>query len=90
MQSTWMVWTTLVNDHLGVIPVKFTEEKLFKEIVDGRTHARTMDDGQWAITKAHIEHFVLRWAKNASNYNTCVNRGDNFVIKFFVDSALRW
>jgi len=30
----------------------------FKEIVDGRT-----DDGQWAITKAHIEHFVHRWAK---------------------------
>jgi len=41
---------------------------LFKEIVDRRTHARTdgrtMDGGQWAITKAHIEHFVLRWAKN--------------------------
>jgi len=37
---------------------------LFKEIVDARTdartHARTMDDGQWAITKAHLEHFVLR------------------------------
>jgi len=31
---------------------------LFKEIVDGRTDARTMDDGQWAITKAHLEHFV--------------------------------
>jgi len=27
------------------------------------THARTMDDGQWAITKAHLEHIVLRWAK---------------------------
>jgi len=39
---------------------------LFKEIVDARrqarTHAQTMDDGQWAITKAHLEHFVLRWA----------------------------
>jgi len=22
--------------------------------------ARTMDNGQWAITKAHLEHFVLR------------------------------
>jgi len=40
---------------------------LFKEIVDAQTHARTdgrMDDGQWTITKAHLEHFVLRWAKN--------------------------
>jgi len=35
---------------------------LFKEIVDGCTDVRT-DDGQWAITKAHLEHFVLRWAK---------------------------
>jgi len=26
------------------------------------TDARTMDDGQWAITKAHLELFVLRWA----------------------------
>jgi len=23
-----------------------------------------VDDAQWAITKAYIEHFVLRWAKN--------------------------
>jgi len=33
---------------------------LFKEIVDGRTDGLTMYDGQWAITKAHLEHFVLR------------------------------
>jgi hypothetical protein len=32
------------------------KEKLFKEIVD----EQTMDDGQWAITKAHLEDFVLR------------------------------
>jgi len=44
------------------------EEKLFKEIVDAPTHGRThgqtgtMDEGQWAITKAHLEHSVLRWA----------------------------
>jgi len=44
-----------------------SEEMLFKEIVDARTHARTMDDGQWAITKAHLEHFVLRWAKNGQD-----------------------
>jgi hypothetical protein len=34
------------------------EKKLFKEIVDAQT--RTMDDGQWAITKAHLEDTVLR------------------------------
>jgi hypothetical protein len=33
----------------------FKEEKLFKEIVD----ARTMDEGQWAITKAYFEDIVL-------------------------------
>jgi len=40
---------------------------LFKEIVDARTDGRTdgrTHDGQWAITKAHLEHKVLRWAKN--------------------------
>jgi len=36
-----------------------SEEMLFKEIVD----ERTLYDGQWTITKSHIEHFVLRWAK---------------------------
>ena len=44
------------------------KEELFKEIVDtqmdGRKqahmHGRAMDDGQWAITKAHIENIVLR------------------------------
>jgi len=44
---------------------------LFLEIVDGwtdgHTHAQTMDDGQWAITKAHLEHFVLKLAKNNNN-----------------------
>ena len=34
-----------------------SEEKLFKEIVDARTHRRKMFDGQWAITKAHLEHW---------------------------------
>ena len=37
---------------------------LKKLLTDGCTHKRTMDNGQWAITKAHLEHFVLRWAKN--------------------------
>jgi len=38
---------------------------LFKEIVDGRTHART-DDGQRTPdiegSQKLTEHFVLRWA----------------------------
>jgi len=78
MQPTGTVWTILIGDHPGIIPVKFihqvvSEEMLFKEIVDARTHvrthARTMDDGQWAITKAHLEHFVLRWAKKYMSHN---------------------
>jgi len=48
----------------------FLEEKLFKEIVDARTDAQTMDHRQWAITKAHLEHIVLRWPKNN---NTVIN-----------------
>ena len=37
MQPTKTIWTTLVGDHLGIIPVKFgkiqwavSEEKMFK------------------------------------------------------------
>jgi len=36
---------------------------LKKLLTQRRTHGRTMDDGQWAIIKAHLKHFVLRWAK---------------------------
>ena len=48
------------RDHSCLVKIQsvVSEEMLFKEIVDART-----DDGQWAITKAHLEHFVLRWAK---------------------------
>jgi len=35
---------------------------------DARTDARTVDDGQWAITKAHLEHVVLRWATKSSGH----------------------
>jgi len=38
-----------------------------KLLTHGRTDGQTMDDGQWAITKAHLEHFVLRWAKKFSH-----------------------
>ena len=50
------------------------EKKLFEWKVDdartharthGRTDGRTTDDGQLGVTKAHLEHFVLRWAKNS-------------------------
>ena len=44
---------------------------LFKEIVDGRTHART-DDGQRTPdiegSQKLTEHFVLRWAKKMNYY----------------------
>ena len=53
MQPTKTDWTTLVGDFPGIISVKFgqnpisgSEEKLFKEIVGGRTHGRwTTDNG---------------------------------------------
>jgi len=39
--------------------------------VDGQT----MDNGQWAITKAHFEHIVLRWAKTIkSDLKPCTKK----------------
>jgi len=69
---------------------------LKKLLTDGRTHARTMDDGQWDITKAPLEHFVLRWAKKNlikmtfmfEELWTCVefllNCSTSFYYKFFL------
>jgi len=34
-------------------------QRCFKKLL---THRR-MDDGKWAITKAHLEHYLLRWGK---------------------------
>jgi len=60
MQSTGTVWTTLVEDHQGVLPVKFGQnptsgfrEKLFKEIVDTRTH------GQWTTDNGPSQKLTL-------------------------------
>ena len=36
------------------------EKKLLKEIVDARTHGRTMDDGKRTITKAYPQDIVIR------------------------------
>ena len=75
---------------------------LFKEIVDARTHGRTdgrTDDGrQWAITKAHPEHFVLRWAKKEKVRKLDVNNilDQSLLVLFwtnywcFTDETLRW
>jgi len=78
MQPTGTVWTTLIGDHSGIIPVKFGQNPisgmLFKEIVDGRTHARThaRTDGRRTPdiegSQKLTEHFVLRWAKNNENW----------------------
>jgi len=64
MQPTWTVWTLLEENHTGIIPVKFGQNPpsgLREEVVQKncwRTDGRTMEDGQWAITKAHSV-FVL-------------------------------
>ena len=69
------------------------EEKLFKEIVDertdGRTYGRTMDDGQWAITKAHLEHCVLRWAKMFTPPTFIMLFRGNFAYPFWIMFALQ-
>jgi len=65
---------------------------LFKEIVDGRTHARTdgrtTDDGRRTLKdhKSSLEHFVLRWAKNWHNKND--NKIDLCLLNTVVDLLL--
>jgi len=58
MQPTGTIWTILEEDHIGIIPVPsgFREEVVQRNC--WRTDGRTMEDGQWAITKAHSV-FVL-------------------------------
>ena len=51
MQPTGTVWTTLIGDHPGIIPVKFSQNP----------HGRRTPDIEWS--QKLIEHFVLRWAK---------------------------
>ena len=72
MQPTGTVWTTLIEDHPGIIPVKFGQNPLsgfrgdvFKRNcwrTDGRTHGRRTPDIEGS-------HFVLRWAKNHIHTN---------------------
>ena len=83
MQPTEVVWTTVVEEHLGIIPVKFGQNPMsgFRgEAVwmkglrrDARTDTLT-DDGQRTVTKANSEHFMLRWSKK---------EGDNFYYYYF-------
>jgi hypothetical protein len=61
------IFITLVGLHARKIPAKFQQiwpsdlgADIFKEIVDARTHGRTMDDGQCTIRKAHLEDIVHR------------------------------
>ena len=65
MQPTGTVWTTLIGDHPGIIPVKFGQNPIsgFREDVVKKllTDAWTPDiEGSQKLT----EHFMLRWAKN--------------------------
>jgi len=73
------VWTTIVKEHLEIIPVKFGKNPMsgfrgevvwMKMFTHARTHSRThaCTDG-WRTKDCHnssFEHFVLRWAKNTT------------------------
>ena len=65
MQPTGTVWSTLIGDHPGIIPVKFGQYPIsgFRG-EDVKVKKLTDDDGQRPVTIAHPEHFVLGWAKN--------------------------
>ena len=60
MLPTGTIWTTLVGDHPGIIPVKFGKSGFRGEDVQVKKFTH---DGQRPITIGHPEHFVLRWAK---------------------------
>jgi len=68
MQPIRTIWTTLVGDHPGIIPVKSKSNEWFqrRRCLSKKVYARraTDDDGQSPATIAHHKHFVLRWAKN--------------------------
>jgi len=74
MQPIKTIWTTLVGDHPGAIPVKFGQNQMsgfrgedvkvkkFTHDAWRTPHAArltTDDDGQRPVTIAHHEHFVL-------------------------------
>jgi len=63
MQPSGTVWTTLVDKHLGIIPVKFGQNPMsgFRR-EDVKVKKLTHDERQRLVTIAHHEHFVLRWA----------------------------
>ena len=72
MQPTGTVWTTLVEEHPGIIPVKFGQNPMsgfWGEVVWMKKFTHTLtDDQQKTVTIAHSEHFVLRWAKKKGNF----------------------
>jgi len=67
--TNWNGLNNLVEEHLGIIPVMFGQNSTsgFREEVvwmKKLTHLRTAE--RRTVTKAHSEHFVLRWAKNST------------------------
>jgi len=64
MQPTGTVWTTLVEEHLGIIPVKFGQNPISGFRGEDVQVKKLTDDGQRSVTIAHHEHVVLMWAKN--------------------------
>jgi len=67
MQPIRTIWTILVGDHPGIIPVKFGQNPMSSVRGEGVLVKKFTHDGQRPVTIAHPEHFVLRWAKNNEN-----------------------
>ena len=82
--SWWPLWPSWISDrkdfsyvcsssHLNasyqvssLLAQGYRRSRLLKQIVD--TVRSTMDNGHWLITTAHLEHFMLRWAKNITKW----------------------
>jgi len=70
---SWLYFTIKINLKTCWVKILTGRE------TDARMHARTMNDGQWAITKAPFQGIVLICAKRRSDEKTTINQ----IIIFF-------
>jgi len=85
-QPTGTIWTTLVGDHLGIIPVKFGKNLMRgfqrRRCLSKKVYARRKTTDKEPITIAHPEHFVLRWAKK-DRFRSTVDGRENEPLSYY-------
>ena len=62
----------------------FQRRCLKKLLIDGRTDRRTMDEGQWAITKAYLDHLCsgeLKISQHCAARNAYLRYSSGWILK---------